>query len=385
MPKALKKGAARLRKKRLSEEELNMLADTLTENAEVVFAADRRRPAQLCKKEIWEEVARKVSAVGTTPHTVKDVRKRWDDLRLRIQNILLANRSQGMATGGGGASPIKMTSWEETCASTIGMELIEGVGDMERGAPSSADGGTQSDSEAQDPTEQPTTPVKKARGMEGANMPSTSRGTVRPGLAHKPKPTLEATAQMRERATTTAPTPATTTQEPVPEGSVSTASSTVRDAAATAPLSDDDAHSPTPGKPATPSPLQSPHLAPPSTHNASSHELSTVESWPGSFSLTGSMHDAAPLLHAASTSTVVRDRQEGITTIQQRQEELTVLVTQHISEGAQAREEFRECATSIKGAIDSSTTRICKELAAVRQVLTRMADAFGGPASCIGD
>ncbi|XP_069482624.1 myb-related transcription factor, partner of profilin-like [Ambystoma mexicanum] len=308
MPKALKKGAACLRKVRFSEEELNMLADTLAENGEVVFAADLRQPAQLRKIEIWEEVARKVSAVGTTPRTVKDMRKRWDDLHLRVRNILAANRSQGMATGGGDPSPIKMTRWEETCVSTIGMEAIEGVGDMERGAPSSADGGTQSDSEAQNPMEQPTTPVKKARGTEGVNRPSTSRGTVKPGLAHKAKPTQEATAPMCERATTTAPTPATTTQEPVAEGSVSTASSTVGEAAATAPLPDDDAHSLTPGKPAATSPQQSPHLSPPSTHNASSHELSAVEPWPGSISSTGSMHDAAPLSHAASTSTGVRDR-----------------------------------------------------------------------------
>ncbi|XP_069492288.1 myb-related transcription factor, partner of profilin-like [Ambystoma mexicanum] len=364
MPKALKKGAARLRKVCFSEEELNMLADTLAENGEVVFGAGLRRPAQLRKKEIWEEVACKVSAVGTTPRTIKDVRKHWDDLRLRVWNILAANRSQGMATGGGGASPIKMTRWEETCVSTIGMEAIEGVGDMERGVPSSADGGTQSDSEAQDPTEQPTTPVKKARGTEGANRPSTSRGTVKPGIAHKPKTIQEATAPMRERVTTTTPTSTTTTQEPVAEGSVSTASSTVGEAAATAPLSDGDAHSTTPD------------LSPPSTHNASSHEMSAVESWPGSFSPTGSMHDAAPLSHAASTTTSVRDRQEGITLIQQRQEELTALVTQHISEGARVREEFREYATSLKGAIESSSTRICDELAAVRQVLTRMADAL---------
>ncbi|XP_069482609.1 myb-related transcription factor, partner of profilin-like [Ambystoma mexicanum] len=139
MGKALKKGAAHLRKVRFSEDELNMLADTLAENGDDVFAADMSRPAIMRKKEIWEEVARKVSEVGTTPRTMKDVCKCWDDLRLHVRNILAANRSQGMETGGGASSPIKTTRWEETCARTFGMELIEGVGEKERGAQSSAD------------------------------------------------------------------------------------------------------------------------------------------------------------------------------------------------------------------------------------------------------
>ncbi|XP_069506317.1 myb-related transcription factor, partner of profilin-like [Ambystoma mexicanum] len=309
MPKALKKGAARMRKERFSEEELNMLADTLAENGDVVFSNDMHQPALFCKKEIWAEVARKVSAVGTTPRTVKNVQKRWDDLRLRVWNIISANRSQGMETGGGGGSPIKMTRWEETCASTIGMEAIEEVGDMERGAPSSADAGTQSDSDDHDPREQPATPVKKSRGMEGANRPSTSRARVKPALPHKPHTTEEPTAApMCSMPTTTAPTPATTSQEPVAEGTVSTASSTVGEAAATAAVSDDEAHSLTPGTPTATAPLQSPHLSPPNIHNTSSHELSAEESWPGSLRPTASMHEAPTMSHAPSTSTCVRDR-----------------------------------------------------------------------------
>ncbi|XP_069506355.1 nuclear apoptosis-inducing factor 1-like [Ambystoma mexicanum] len=350
MPKALKKGAARMRKERFSKEELNMLADTLAENGDVVFSNDMRRPALLCKKEIWAEVARKVSAVGTIPHTVKDVWKRWDDLRLRVRNIISANRSQGMATGGGDGSPIKMTRWEETC--------------------------TQSDSDDHDPREQHATPIKKSRGMEGANRPSTSRARVKPGPPHKPNTIEEPTAPMCNMPTTTAPTPATTIQERVAEGTVSTASSTVGEAAATAAVSDDEAHSPTPGTPTATGPLQSPHLSPPSIHNTSSHELSAVESWPGSFSPMASMHEAPTMLHAPSTSTSVRDRQEGIRVIQQHQEELTGLVTQLIIECGQAREDIRECAASLKSAIESTSKDICNELAAVRQVLTHMVAAF---------
>ncbi|XP_069492341.1 nuclear apoptosis-inducing factor 1-like [Ambystoma mexicanum] len=350
MPKALKKGAARLRKERFSEEELNMLADSLAENGDFVFSNDMRQPALMQKKEIWAEVAQKVSAVGTTPRTVKDVLKRWDDLRLRVCNIISANRSQGMATGGGAASPIKMTRWEETC--------------------------TQSESEDQDPREDDATPAKKSRGMEGANCPSTSRERGQPGLLRKPNPTQEPTAQMCIRDTTTAPTPARSTQEPVAEGTVSTASSTVGETADTAAVSDDEQHTPTPGTPTAIGPQQSPQLYPPINQYASSHELSVVESWPGSFSPTGSMHEAPTIPHAPSTSASVRDRQEGIRAIQQRQEELTGLMTQHITECGQAKEEIRECAASLKSAIESTFKDICGELAAVRQDLTQMVAAL---------
>ncbi|XP_069468413.1 nuclear apoptosis-inducing factor 1-like [Ambystoma mexicanum] len=140
MPKAPKKGSAHLRKERFSQEELQMLVDTLHEHTGTVFSSNMRREAVLRKKEIWALVCQKVSAVGNTPRTVKDCRKRWDDLRLRVQNILSANRAQPLETGGGPGSPIKLTPWEETCASQIGAESIEGVGEMECGATSSTDG-----------------------------------------------------------------------------------------------------------------------------------------------------------------------------------------------------------------------------------------------------
>ncbi|XP_069488679.1 myb-related transcription factor, partner of profilin-like [Ambystoma mexicanum] len=139
MPKAPKKRSARLRKERFSQDELQMLVDTLHEHAGTVFKSNLRREAVLRKKEIWALVGQKVSAVGNTPRTVKDGRKRWDDLRLKVQNILSVNRTQALETGGGPSSPIKLTPWEETCASMIGPESIEGVGEMGCGATTSAD------------------------------------------------------------------------------------------------------------------------------------------------------------------------------------------------------------------------------------------------------
>ncbi|XP_069468402.1 myb-related transcription factor, partner of profilin-like [Ambystoma mexicanum] len=236
MPKAVKEGASRQRKERFSEGELTILADSLAENAEVVFANDLKRAAQLKTKEIWELVAQKVSAVGNTPCTVKGVRKCWDDLRLRVRHILSANRSQGLANGGGSSSLIKLSHWEETCASTIGIELIEGVGEMEHGATSSTDGGSDPDSEAWDSTVQATTLRKKSRGREEGNRPSTSKGPCKAQLPQKAKAPQDAKSLGRLSATATAAVPTTAAsiaQEPVADGALSAVNSSVREAAAT--------------------------------------------------------------------------------------------------------------------------------------------------------
>ncbi|XP_069481443.1 nuclear apoptosis-inducing factor 1-like [Ambystoma mexicanum] len=223
MPKAVKKRAVRQRKERFSNEELTMLADTLAANTEVVFANDMWRPALIKKKEIWAEVAQKVSAVGSTPRIVKDVRKLWEDLRLSVRSILAANRSLAMGTGGGGGSPIKLQECKETCASTIGVESIEGVGEMERSMPSSSDGGSQSDSEEQDSGTQAPPPKKQAKGMEVGTSSSTLRGTGKSALPQRAKATHPPTSPRREMPSdnVVAPIPAIPTmQDPLAEGSL---------------------------------------------------------------------------------------------------------------------------------------------------------------------
>ncbi|XP_069460645.1 nuclear apoptosis-inducing factor 1-like [Ambystoma mexicanum] len=114
-----------------------MLADTLAQHADIIRCTDMKHAAQIKKKEVWQEVAQTVSAVATTPRTVHNCRKRWDDLRHRVRNILADNRRAAMATGGGPHSPVKLMPWEETASTFIDPESIEGFGEQEVGAASS--------------------------------------------------------------------------------------------------------------------------------------------------------------------------------------------------------------------------------------------------------
>ncbi|XP_069465946.1 myb-related transcription factor, partner of profilin-like [Ambystoma mexicanum] len=162
MPKAPKKSEDHLRKQCFSPEELQAMVGHLEEHADVVFSSDMRREAVARKKQIWAELAQRVSAVGTTPRTPRDCRKRWDDLRLRVRSLLSANCSQALQTGGGPSSPLKLAPWEETCAALIGTEAIKGVGEMECGAPSSADAGSEHEGDEPERS-RPTTSSAKGR------------------------------------------------------------------------------------------------------------------------------------------------------------------------------------------------------------------------------
>ncbi|XP_069502708.1 myb-related transcription factor, partner of profilin-like [Ambystoma mexicanum] len=253
MPKAFKESTDRQRKEKFTPEELNMLTQTLAENADVVFANDMRRPTILKKKDIWEQVAVKVSAVGTSTRTVRECRKRWDDLRLRVRGILAENHR--IASEGGAGSPSRLKEWEETCGNLIAVESIEGVGSMEFGV------GTTSDAE------------------------------------HAPFQTPGSDVTVEEN------------------------------------------------NPA----IMSPMVASPAAVDASEGTATSAQ----------------------SPSTALQ-----LTTILERQRELTVLVGQHVEEVAHLRENIAGTARHSTDRMDANTDRLCTEISRLREVLSRMADAM---------
>ncbi|XP_069476334.1 myb-related transcription factor, partner of profilin-like [Ambystoma mexicanum] len=213
MSKATWKTSPSLRKKHFSDAELSMLADTLAAHADVIKDQNLKREVQQRKKEIWQEVACKVSAVGTTPRTVRDCKKRWDDRRRRVRNILASNKREAMATGRGPHSPVKLTTWEETASTFINPESIEEFGEKETGAATSADGGTDGEDGSQDTTTRaPTSPPQKR-----------STDTTTSGAASQPTPTPSVPDTVDTQLPTTTPVegeplePLATTEDDVEE------------------------------------------------------------------------------------------------------------------------------------------------------------------------
>ncbi|XP_069488952.1 myb-related transcription factor, partner of profilin-like [Ambystoma mexicanum] len=362
MPKAFKKSTDRQRKEKFTPEELNMLTQTLAENADVVFANDMQRPTILKKKAIWEQVAVKVSAVGTSTRTVRECRKRWDDLRLRVRGILAENHR--IASEGGAGSPTRLKEWEETCGNLIAVESIEGVGSMEVGVGSHTDG-----EDAADASLAPAT-SKRPRAQESEDTPTTSRG--KGGRSHLM--TMKHRRSATVRAAVPVPQTAATPLEEIPqapiaatEGPPSAAASSAGEAAATAPLSDPEdtivdpmgMHTPSPPSTAEPAPFQTPEENNPAIMSPMEASPAAVDASEGTAS------------SAQSPSTALQ-----LTTILERHRELTVLVGQHVEEVAHLRENIAETARHSTDRMDANTDRLCTEISRLREVLSRMADAM---------
>ncbi|XP_069468421.1 myb-related transcription factor, partner of profilin-like [Ambystoma mexicanum] len=187
--------ARRQRKQHFSEAELTVLVEHIVKHAEMLFSADQRRATQQRRKEVWAEAAHKCTAVGMTTHTMKDCHKRWDDLRLRVCNLIAAHRQHSTGTGGGPASPLKLQSWKERCSSVLHLEGIHGVGDAEAGMSPPADAAVSSDSDnGQEATQRPparaqcSTPAQEDdASCSGTQAPAAS-GTPAPGASGTPAP-----------------------------------------------------------------------------------------------------------------------------------------------------------------------------------------------------
>ncbi|XP_069479640.1 nuclear apoptosis-inducing factor 1-like [Ambystoma mexicanum] len=369
MPKVLKKACDRQRQDRFSREELTILAETLQENAAVVFSNQLTRPAITKKKAIWALVAQRVSAVGTTPRNVKQCRKRWDDLRLRVRSILSANMNLAMATGGGSESPIKLQPWEEICASTIGMQSIEGVGGMERGAPTSGDAGSNSDLEEEDTTA--STPTKRARPTVPTPQPSTSvvpRKTPQQAKSMQGKQDRAQTATPAGSTAAAAAAAADITPIMPTEATASAASSTLGETAAIAASSDSEAgtfeesdvRSPT-GHP------HSPYLSLSSPHVDATQGQPEDDDWPATPSpLQGQISPMGMPLPLA----MAQNPNHSLEAIATRQQQLSSLLEEHVAECGGSSAAMDKCAETVKAAIESSTKDICAELAAVRHAIT---------------
>ncbi|XP_069502696.1 myb-related transcription factor, partner of profilin-like [Ambystoma mexicanum] len=179
--------AQRQRKQRFSEAELTVLVDHIVQHAEMLISADQRRATQQRRKEVWAEAARKCTAVGVTTRSVKDCHKRWDDLRLRVRNLIAAHRQRSSGTGGVPASLLRLQTWEERCSSVHHLVAIHGIGDGEAGVSPSAYAAISSVSNNSQQVRQhapacgePSTPAQEDEASCSATQPPAASGTDAP-------------------------------------------------------------------------------------------------------------------------------------------------------------------------------------------------------------
>ncbi|XP_069466610.1 myb-related transcription factor, partner of profilin-like [Ambystoma mexicanum] len=337
MSKATRKTTPRLQKQRFSDAELNMLVDTIAAHADLMKSHDMKREVQQKKKDIWQEVARKVSAVETTSRTVRDCCKRWDDLRLWVRNIMSSNRRAVMAKGGGPHSPAKMMPWEETARSFIDPELIEGFREIEMGVTSSPEGGTDEEDARQENTARASTSHQKKRTTTTttsmADKQATPTGSVPDRVETQPTTPAASVPDIHQ---TQQPTPT-----PVGGESLHAPASTEDDLDGNVDLEGVTEVT----CPPSPSPRSTtqPHIEPSPTYSSGDpclhdSDLSTIEE--------DSTQNAGPVSAPPTTPAPTNTLESCLSRVEAQQEAMLDLLRQYIADGEESR---RGIATAIEG------------------------------------
>ncbi|XP_069468332.1 uncharacterized protein [Ambystoma mexicanum] len=247
------------------------------------------------------------------------------------------------------------------------MQSIEGVGGMERGAPTSGDAGSNSDLEEEDTTA--STPTKRARPTVPTPQPSTS---VVPRKTPQQAKSMQGKQDRAQTATPAGSTAAAAAADITPimptEATASAASSTIGETAAIAASSDSEAgifeesdvRSPT-GHP------HSPYLSLSSPHADATQGQPEDDDWPATPSpLQGQISPMGIPLPLA----MGQNSNHSLEAIATRQQQLSSLLEEHVAECGGSSAAMEKCAETVKAAIESSTKDICAELAAVRHAIT---------------
>ncbi|XP_069481549.1 myb-related transcription factor, partner of profilin-like [Ambystoma mexicanum] len=211
---------------------------------------------------------------------------------------------------------------------------------------------------------------------------TTSRGKGRrvPMQSAKHRRSATANIQLSTPATTAPPSEVNPPpQIPATEGPPSAATSSTGEAAATAALSDVEDQMEFPMEIHTPNPPGSPEATPQETPGSSVHGQSGEDNMGGFSSPPVASPDVLVAEEGAAATPPQHHSALDLASIRQRQEDITVLVGQHVEEAAHLRGEITETARHSREAIEGCTNRLCGEIGQLRQVLTRIADAMDRP------
>lgn len=112
----------RKRKKRFSEEELNILVEEVTRNYNRLFGKAAMKVPESAKKSIWVRIQSRVNAVGITHRTVDEIQRRWYDTRRRTKEKIFISISEEEGTEGGISQQMPLTHAESLGETTVSPE-----------------------------------------------------------------------------------------------------------------------------------------------------------------------------------------------------------------------------------------------------------------------
>ncbi|XP_071111167.1 myb/SANT-like DNA-binding domain-containing protein 4 [Haliotis cracherodii] len=111
----------RCRRSNFSEQELTVLTDEVSANHDVLFAPFSPIVTNKRKTDLWEIIAEKVSAVGSSKRNGSDVRKKWNELKCQIRKKE-QTRKRELSKTGGGPAPNPLSNLENKFQTVVDLE-----------------------------------------------------------------------------------------------------------------------------------------------------------------------------------------------------------------------------------------------------------------------
>ncbi|KAJ1082107.1 hypothetical protein NDU88_002277 [Pleurodeles waltl] len=126
--------AGRKRKLKFSEKELEVLTEECCQHHDQLFGKASLSVPDTEKRRIWQEIQKRINAIGVSHRSIEEIKKLWYDLRSRT-NKRVAERLREMRGTGGGPSTIPSpTAMEELVEQTLEPEAVSGMGALDTSA-----------------------------------------------------------------------------------------------------------------------------------------------------------------------------------------------------------------------------------------------------------
>jgi hypothetical protein len=104
-----------------SQEEL-LIVEFCNEHKHILDGNSSRPDVQKKKKEKWEEFVNQLNALNPTAarRTVEEVKKKWQNMKLKSKEKNAANKREIMKTGGGSSKAMLLSAAEELILTNLG-------------------------------------------------------------------------------------------------------------------------------------------------------------------------------------------------------------------------------------------------------------------------
>lgn len=120
----------RTRKKNFTSNETDRLIDLVEENYKIISSKFSDQITLQRKNDVWKDISRKINAISPCLRTVDEIRKKWDDIKVRSKKKANEDRAKDGKTGNTPRSPTtsdSLTGTERRVVGMLGVSQVFGI------------------------------------------------------------------------------------------------------------------------------------------------------------------------------------------------------------------------------------------------------------------